>query len=176
MKTLKERQAERAARKLENQAATDNTGTDRVGVLASQLAAVSQEAASLSPEDQAELRARLENNFEPTADYRPAETFPLSGIGVTNPFVVETAAGAQSGNGSGADALASAQAAAAWGTGAPADTAAPAADETLNDDGSAKTKAELKSILDERNVAYETDANLPTLQGLVKANPAPAQA
>lgn len=198
MKTLKERQADRAARKLENrkQGGVDNTGTDRVGVLASAMAANFAEAESLSPEDQAELSNRLRNNMEPSQDYRPAETFPMSGIGVVNPFVVPTAnleaiaGGAQSGNGGGADpaevspadALAAAQSRAAWGTGTGADQSPPVddaaektADETVNEDGTPKTKKDLMAILDSREppVKYESDANHARLVELVKANPAP---
>lgn len=195
MKTLKERQADRAGRKIENQALSDapNTGNDRIGELASQAAAISSEIDSLSPADRTELNARLANGGTPTEGFKATDDYPLAGIGIANPFVVPVvgvAGGALSGNGSNADpaslspadALTAANAAASWGTGAPADQsgpiaeAAPAttADETVDADGKALTKTQLGQILNDRNVAFETDANLTTLQGLVKANPAKA--
>lgn len=59
------------------------------------------------------------------------------------------------------------RAADAWGAANPAE-----ADETVDADGKPLTKDALKAILDGRQVSYETDANLPALQSLVKANPA----
>lgn len=207
MKTLKQRQAERAQRVLDNAAAepdavngSGNTGNDRVGNVLAHVTSAQAAIEGLSEAEQAELRARLNNDGEPTEGYRDAATFPLAGIGTVNPFVVDVTGastipgGAQSGNGgeadpsnvSPADAHSAAVAAAAWGTGAPGDTSPPvtppapgeggndAADETVNEDGSPKTKAQLQEILKERNVTYESDANHARLTELVKANPAPA--
>lgn len=198
MKTLKERQADRARRKEENAQVGDNTGNDRIGNVLALMAPAQAALESLSEEERAELSARLSNGGEPTDGYRDRETFPLAGIGVTNPLVVEMTGGAanfvpgeQTGNGGGSEpgspgaALAAAQAQAAWGTGAPADAAPPvegqggegdneAADETLNEDGSNKTKAQLQEILNSRSVKFESDANHAALVALVKANPAPA--
>lgn len=198
MKTLKQRQAERAQRKLDNAEAepnavngSGNTGNDRVGGVLAHVTSAQAAIEGLSEAEQAELHARMRNGGEPTPGYVEEAVFPLAGIGVVNPLVVNV--GQQGGNGGGdggspADALAAATAQAAWGTGAPGDTSPPAtdpadnedeggvADETLNPDGSSKTKAELKAILDSREppVKYETDANHAALVALVKANPAPA--
>lgn len=201
MKTLKERQADRARRKAENAEAEanalnggGNTGNDRVGGVLAHVTSAQAAIEGLSAEERQELNARMQNDGEPTEGYRDRETFPLAGIGVTNPLVVEMAGGAgyvpgqQTGNGGAAEpgspeaALAKFQEQAAWGTGAPADTSPPvegqggneAADESLNEDGSPKTKAQLQEILKQRNVTYESDANHAALVALVKANPAPA--
>lgn len=57
-----------------------------------------------------------------------------------------------------------------WGAPSPAETA----DETVGEDGKPLTKAQLAKLLDERKVAYESDANLERLQTLVRENPAKA--
>jgi hypothetical protein len=62
-----------------------------------------------------------------------------------------------------------------WGVNvAPAAASDAASDETVGEDGKPLTKAALAKLLDDRGVAYESDANLDRLQSLVRENPAKA--
>ena len=202
MLSLNERFADRAKRKAENEATSTEprSGADKVGSVYDALTSANAGALELSDAEQDELRHRLANNGEPSTGYQPADLMSLyAGIGVVNPLVAPSAL---SGNGSGnapenltpdqieaerqrvaaskgdeaeqaeRDRIAADQAAAPGWNPAPAST--DATDPTLNADGKPLTREELKKVLDARTppVAYEGDANLATLQGLVKGQPA----
>lgn len=142
MKSLKDRQADRAARKEENDAlkGVDNTGNDRVGNVLAIVKDGINAVEDLNPEERAELEERIRNG-KPSEGFDPAKA--EAGTGWNDPWA------------------------------APAAPAAPA-DETVDADGKALTKAALSKLLDDRSVSYESDANLERLQALVRENPAPA--
>lgn len=182
MLTLTRRQEDRARRRGENSElnASDAapTGQDAVGDALNALNTAEALIEALTDEERAELSRRKSNDGEPSPDFRPTDPQTVyAGVGVVNTAIPPVTgaenlspeaiaaldaqgradAQQQNGNGSGAS---------SWGGPQTAD------DETIDSDGKPLTAAKLKAILDARSVKYETDANVPALQALVKANPA----
>lgn len=181
MLTLQKRHEDRARRRGENAelnaSETPSNGQDAVGDALNALNHAEALIEALSDDERAELSRRKSNDGEPSPDFRPADPqTTYAGVGVVNTAIppvtgaetlspeaiaaleAQGRAGAQeqTGNGSGSS----------WGGPQTAD------DETIDGDGKPLTAAKLKAILDARSVKYETDANVPALQALVKANPA----
>lgn len=186
--------------------APDNTGNDRVGNVLAIVQDGITATESLTADERRELSFRIENGQPSEGYKSSSDGLsPFAGIGVLHTAVVPAGAQAGNGAGAYADlspgdaasanaatlgtdlpaptdaasgealarqeaeaAKAAEQAAASWG--------APVADETVDADGKPLTASALKKLLDGRNVTYETDANVPALQALVKANPAPKAA
>lgn len=89
MKTLAERQADRAQRRADNAAESTNVTVSKVGVAMAALATANDAMRSLSDEERDEVQAKMEEmNFgEAEAD----EYVDMAGIGVVNPNVLGAA-------------------------------------------------------------------------------------